>query len=690
MPHGVPLFCLDATATSAGSGAWSNSQTWSTGRVPGAGEKVAVAPGHEVIYDVASDAALECVEVRGHLRFTAAGDTRLIAGTLLVLEEGHLEVGNPVQPVTDGVRAEIVIADQPIDIAIDPGQVGTGLISLGKVTMHGAIKTPTFVRLAREALAGDTTIELEHPVAGWRAGDHVVIPDTRQLRASDRVNANGYESQSEKVPIAAVSGTAVTLAAPLAYDHAGARDAAGQLELLPHVGNLSRNVIVRSANPSATRGHTMFLSHAEVDLRYVEFRELGRTKNGAVDNTQFDTGGRALRIGTNQLGRYAIHFHHYFGPRTTPANGHQFTIVGNAVDGAPKWGITVHRSHYGLIQENVVYNTRGAGIATEDGSESFNVFDHNFSIRSGGQSASPLGGGYGGSLGNLGVEGAGFWFRGPNNQIRNNVAADATTYGFALAAPLGSVRTPAFKGADTSRADEAVRVDMTNASVLEFADNEAYGTIQTGLESVWNGTVSNFTVWHASDHGVKGVPPQQLVVDGLTVRGDVSALVDPTVAPVGVLIGNYISRRVSVTDADVQGMRVGILSPFFYNQTPEPGRGAGSFVVENGYFRNQIGVSVATAYAPSAREDVSLKNAVVRRSVFEPLEGLSPDLWPRESISMNYEMAPGDAQPRDPLLVYDYNNQAGNDFNVYYSHEAPEAVAPCHDVLPDIGGWVCR
>ena len=57
---------------------------------------------------------------------------------------------------------------------------------------------------------------------------------------------------------------------------------------------------------------------------------------------------------------------------------------------------------------------------------------------------------------------------------------------------------------------------------------------------------------------------------------------------------------------------------------------------------------------------------------------------------MNYGMAPQDARPRDPVLVYDFNKQAGKNFKVYYSLQAPATVAPCHDTMPDIGGWVCK
>jgi parallel beta-helix repeat protein len=171
----------------------------------------------------------------------------------------------------------------------------------------------------------------------------------------------------------------------------------------------------------------------------VEVREMGRTKLGVLDNTEFDNDGKLTKLGSNQIGRYAIHFHHDFGPQQTPANGYQFTLVGNAVDSAPKWGVTVHNSHYGLIENNVVYNTHGAGIVTEDGTESFNVFDHNFAMRSGGSGDFAPRSGYSGAGADPGGDGAGLWFRGPNNYIRNNVAANADTFGFGLAAAIAAI-----------------------------------------------------------------------------------------------------------------------------------------------------------------------------------------------------------------------------------------------------------
>jgi G8 domain-containing protein len=690
VPGGVPEFCANPTITSVASGAWSDPATWSTKKTPGANDRVLVAAGHNLVYDAASDARLACVELRGNLSFKTDASTRMKAANIMVMDEGSLEVGSSAKPVAPDATAEIVIADQAIDHQLDPAELGSGIESLGKITMHGAMKSPTFVRLAKEPLAGQTTLTLSEAAATWKAGDHIVLPDTRQLREKER--GDNYKPQHEKLEIASIAGTMVTLTSALKYDHKGAGTPDGKLEFLPHAGNLSRNVVIRSENPAGTRGHMIFMSRSQVDLRYVEVREMGRTKMGVLDNTEFDDQGRVLKLGKNQIGRYAIHFHHYFGPKQTPSNGYQFTLVGNSVDGAPKWGVTVHNSHYGLIQDNVVYNTRGAGIVTEDGTESFNVFDHNFAMRSEGSGEFAPRSGYGGAAPDPGGEGAGFWFRGPNNYIRNNVAANADVFGFGLAAgSLDTVRVPKFKGADMSNDAETVAMDTTEAPVLEFANNEAYGAIQTGAACGWNGDIKNFHVWNASRHGLTAAPTDKLLVDSMIVRGDPSVLANEFEVPAGVWVSNYLAKSIIVRNADVQGVRSGVLSPFFRTgDSVEPGRGDSSLLIENGYFRDYIGVVVGTSYASSSKDGSPLKKAIVRSSVFEPLNVVANQYNPPAAISMNYRMAGGDVEARDPVMVYDFNKKAGDNFKVYYSLEAPERTAPCHEARQGIGGWACK
>jgi hypothetical protein len=672
LPHGVPLFCATPTVTSKSSGAWSDPATWSTGKLPAANDKVTIAAGHAVTYDAVSDAALACIEVRGTLTFRTDKNTRLKVVTLMILEDGALEVGSPTSPIAADVTAEITIADRPFEPELDPSQAGNGIVAFGNVMMNGAAKNPTFVRFGQEPLAGVTNLIFEQPVEGWRAGDTLVIPDTRQLAANE--SGRNYRSQNEKVRIASISRSGVTLEAPLAFDHKGSRNAAGKVEFLPHAGNLTRNVVVRSENPDGTRGHVLFSSRADVDLRYVEFRELGRTRMGMLNNTVTDSEGRARRLGTNQIGRYSVHFHHTFGPKRTPANGYQFTMLGNAIDGSPKWGIVVHRSHYGLIRDNVVYNTRGAGIVTEDGTESFNVFERNFSMRTAGSRDAAPGNGYSATLPNPGGDGSAFWFRGPNNYIRDNVAASAAESGFGLpVTALGVVRAPKYKGAESSDEMESVALDTNRATVLDFGNNEAYGAIQSGVEWAWSGSITGLKVWHASRHAVTANPAAKLVISELVVRNDPALLA---------------KAEVTVTKASIEGARVGVLSPFFYSQNA-PKNAQGLLTVDASAFRTHVGVSVATSYADDSRNGEPVKKAIVRGIRFTPLAEHVPSSLAPEAISMNYGMSAQDARARDPITVYDFNDQVGRNFRIYYSLGAPRETAPCADTLPGIGGWVC-
>ena len=215
------------------------------------------------------------------------------------------------------VTAEI-IADQPIDTTIDAAQIGTGIESLGRVTMHGAVKAPTFVRLAEEPLAGQSTLTLEQPVSGWKAGDHIALPDTRQLRESERLT--NYVAQDERLEITSIAGNRITLSSPLKFDHKGARDADGKLEFLPHVGNVSRNVVVRSRRRWDARPHDFH--RTPKSTARVEVLEMGRTRMGVLDNTLFDA-QQMVRPARTRLS-YAITFTTR-SVRVSPANGYQFT-----------------------------------------------------------------------------------------------------------------------------------------------------------------------------------------------------------------------------------------------------------------------------------------------------------------------------------------------------------------------------
>jgi hypothetical protein len=317
-PHDhVPNFAANSTIRSAADGVWSSPSTWSPARLPQPADIVSIA--HTVVYDsTTGDADVIGIEAGGVLRFVPDQITRLRVGTLLVLPNGTLEIGTASSPVSASVSAEVVIKDRALDAAADPDQYGTGLLSVdGAVTLHGAAKTPTFVRAATEPRAGNTTISLAAPVTGWQPGDRIFLPDTRQVPADHWFNPS-YPLQIEERTVLGVTsdGRVVTLSSPLSFDHRGARDAdgtptlaGGTIPLLPHVGNLTRNVRIRSENPSGTRGHTLFTHRSKVEIAYVQFQDLGRTR------------AAGLNAATNHIGRYPLHIHQLWGPvnATDPA-----------------------------------------------------------------------------------------------------------------------------------------------------------------------------------------------------------------------------------------------------------------------------------------------------------------------------------------------------------------------------------
>jgi len=238
----IPDFGANPTIRSVASGAWSNPNTWSLGRVPATGDIVDISPNTTVTYDVASTAHLNTVEVQagGNLMWRPSINTVMYVGNLLVLPNAVLTVGTAASPIAANVSATIFISNQAINTAIDPSQFGTSFIGLGTVSIQGSAKT-AYVTLATEAHAGDTTLTLAQAPSGWMPGDRLVLPDTRQLL--DTQTGSDFVPQWETLTIASVNGNVVTLTKPLQFDHLGARDASGALRYLPQVADLTRNII---------------------------------------------------------------------------------------------------------------------------------------------------------------------------------------------------------------------------------------------------------------------------------------------------------------------------------------------------------------------------------------------------------------------------------------------------------------
>lgn len=264
---------------------------------------------------------------------------RLRVGTLHVRPGGTLAVA---------AGAEVAFVGLPFG-ANDPEQFGNGLLVEGKVVVRGTPKTP-FIRLADYAIPGHVGLEVEGEPSGWNAGDRLALPASgerdyyHRRRYADRLRIR--EEESDDPAMVLVDDT-------VRHYHLAGWPADEKGIYLPHVANLSRDVVFRSENPDGIRGHFLATGDAEVDIEYAEFRHMGRTTDAPV--------GPA-----NRKGRYAVHLHHLRGgPR--PGNEHRFRLVGCAVVDSRKWSIAIHDSHCGLVRDSVVCGAQHAGIVTEDG-----------------------------------------------------------------------------------------------------------------------------------------------------------------------------------------------------------------------------------------------------------------------------------------------------------------------------------
>jgi hypothetical protein len=442
---------------SARSGPWSAPATWQGGKVPGAGACVLIRAGHHVVYDVCSNQAIRSVHVAGILRFAVEKDTRLDVGLLKVqagedcCEEGFdcearltapdldkdrpaLEVGTPQQPIAANRKAVIrLVYFEGMDRQSCPAIVCCG----GRMDLHGARLSRTWVKLGKDARATDTAITLAEPVAGWRVGDRVIVTATRKDAYEAGTRRPGKRTRktfTEERTIKALDGVRLTVDRPLEFAHAGSGDFRGE------VANLSRNVIVESADPAGQRGHTMYHRHSAGAISYAEFRHLG--KEGV-------------------LGRYALHYH--LAGDTMRGS---YVLGASIWDSANRW-LTIHGTNYLVVRDCVGYQSVGHGYFLEDGTEVYNVLDRNLAVQAYRGKPLPKQ-----MLPFDQNEGAGFWWPNSLNTFTRNVSCENDRYGYRFEA----TRTSRFSLSLPVMQPDGNRktVDIRTLPFIRFEDNEAH------------------------------------------------------------------------------------------------------------------------------------------------------------------------------------------------------------------------
>lgn len=432
------------------SGNWSDPSTWESKTIPRAGDKVVIRMGHKILYDVSSTEVIRGLQVGGELRFDPTKNTRLEIGLIRVQPgdeyseegfdcDGHfvaqdkvvdmplLEIGNANNPVHADKKAIIRLHFQEgMKKDSCPAIVCCG----GKWETHGAKLDRSWVKLNKNLAAGDKTLHVAEAVNGWKAGDKIVVTGSRTHGAKNE------KSDSEERVISAINGLEITIDTPLSMNHSGEGNYRAE------VANLSRNVVIESANPDGDRGHTMYHRDSAGSLAYTEFRHLGKK---------------------NTLGRYSLHFHL---AGETMRGGF---VKGNSIwDSHNRW-LTIHGTNYLYVHDNVGYQSIGHGFFLEDGTEVCNILDRNLAIMAKEGKKLPKQ-----VLGFDQNEGAGFWWANSLNTFTNNVAAECGRYGFRYEATPTSAQKLEFKilqpdGSHKSR-------DIRTLPFVKFENNEVHSS----------------------------------------------------------------------------------------------------------------------------------------------------------------------------------------------------------------------
>ncbi|KAK1742392.1 hypothetical protein QTG54_006957 [Skeletonema marinoi] len=248
------------------------------------------------------------------------------------------------------------------------------------IDINGRDLARTWSLLSKPLHPGMDKIELMHNanLMDWRVGDRISVAPTAKLATGHGeeftitlIDANGY-LRLDKVA---------------QYDHqskfVNASPGGHPAILSAEVVNLSRNIVITGDDfkheqcdpslPEAVPGEETSV----LGCRCSSFRQ--QCTNGlhtaamhggtaSIQNTRIERCGQR-----GVEGKYCLHFHKLSDCPTC-------LFKNNVVENSQQRGIIVHSTHSSVVEGNVLYNVRGAGIYIEDGNEMYNDIKHNVVI----------------------------------------------------------------------------------------------------------------------------------------------------------------------------------------------------------------------------------------------------------------------------------------------------------------------
>ena len=268
----IPCIAFSQKATTAKAGKWSASSTWTGKKIPAKGDSVFI--NHNVTADVSATTATITINPDAVLTFSTRAITFDITGNFIV--RGGLVI-NTAASVNQVIQFsgidESKIAGGGMNI--ENAAFGLWVRPPGYVILKGAPKT-AWLNLKDSLKAGVNRLTLARPPTGWRPGDTLAICPT----------AKGDYS-FEKVVVKSVSGSTVTITAPLLSDHPAVKNPFTGKYLTAEVLNLTRSLKIQGKSGARSHINIAMISRPDT-LANIEISYMGVP---------------------DRVGRYPLHFH---------------------------------------------------------------------------------------------------------------------------------------------------------------------------------------------------------------------------------------------------------------------------------------------------------------------------------------------------------------------------------------------
>jgi|GEM_PF-4541600 len=332
-------------------GLWSDPETWG-GRLPESSDNVVVR--HSVMLDEGVSSELKVfgkLHLSGNL--DVYGSVIVCSGGTLSGEKGQLGFHVEDDTLFAGNTRPGPVAEYP---DFHPDDTGLWVTSgatldltgpeitpwLNAVSLNGRFRKHDY-GISRSVAFRDGKAKLANEPFGWQEGDQLLL-----------VAENGEHSLAT---LTRIDG------ADIRYDSAlkltGHVLRIEDRSVYPKIANLSRRLKIVSVdvreNDTNHRAHTVYLSGSYVNIRSVEFRNLGPR---------------------GKLGRYPVHWHH--------AAETQDVLDGSSIwqsvdDGSNRF-VTMHMVSGATVSNNVGFRSQGHGFFMEELKEFGNVVAGNLSV----------------------------------------------------------------------------------------------------------------------------------------------------------------------------------------------------------------------------------------------------------------------------------------------------------------------